>query len=397
VHPDLGLGGAERLVVDAAVWLQAAGHAVTIFTTYHDASRCFAPTRDGTLKVEVHGDILRYPGLSRLRVPLALCRMSALAGSLRNRRNDFDLIFCDLIAHSIPALRAALQKPVVFFCHFPDLLLTPPSGALYRAYRIPIDLLEARGMRAADAILANSNFTRTKCEEAFPDTPASPQVLDPGLDVGFYEGIAPLEDGPVIRLLSVNRFEAPKNLTLAVETLAGLRSLIHSDLFKRVRLVMAGGFDPRLPECAATLDSLKKLASRLNIETQVEFVPNPTDRERKQLLADCRCLLYTPTREHFGLVPIEAMSAARPVIAVNHGGPLETVLDGRTGALRPPTGDAFASAAKPYVEDFALARAHGEAARAHVKSNFSLDRFGSQLETALLKVLGHDRCTGLNS
>ena len=31
-HPDLGIGGAERLVIDAAVGLQKRGHSVTIFT-----------------------------------------------------------------------------------------------------------------------------------------------------------------------------------------------------------------------------------------------------------------------------------------------------------------------------------------------------------------------------
>ena len=39
VHPDLGLGGAERLVVDAAVALKEKGHDVKIFTQFHDANR----------------------------------------------------------------------------------------------------------------------------------------------------------------------------------------------------------------------------------------------------------------------------------------------------------------------------------------------------------------------
>lgn len=47
VHPDLGIGGAERLVVDAAVGLQNLGHDVEIFTSWHDRNHCFEPTRDG--------------------------------------------------------------------------------------------------------------------------------------------------------------------------------------------------------------------------------------------------------------------------------------------------------------------------------------------------------------
>jgi alpha-1,3/alpha-1,6-mannosyltransferase len=387
VHPDLGVGGAERLIVDAAVWLQNAGHLVTIFTTWHDPERCFTPTRDGTLKVEVLGNILRYSAVSRLRVPLVFCRMYALARALENRGDDFDLVLCDLVAHAIPALRAAIKKPIVFYCHFPDLLLNPPSRGLYGLYRIPIDRLEARGMRSADAILTNSRFTCSMCVKAFPDTPAPPEVLHPGIDVSFYEDVRPVQDGNVVGILSVNRFDATKNLNLAVETLANLRALVPPDLFNRVKLVMAGGFDPRLPESAATVDGLKQLASKLDVENQIEFVPNPSDLERKQLLANCRCVIYTPTREHFGLVPLEAMAAARPVIAVNHGGPLETIFDGQTGFLRPPSGVSFAAALQPYIEDSEFARLHGEAARKHVQTNFSLDRFGRGLETILLRTI----------
>jgi alpha-1,3/alpha-1,6-mannosyltransferase len=46
-HPDLGIGGAERLVIDAAVGLQSRGHKVTIFTSYCDPNHCFDEARDG--------------------------------------------------------------------------------------------------------------------------------------------------------------------------------------------------------------------------------------------------------------------------------------------------------------------------------------------------------------
>ena len=47
VHPDLGIGGAERLVIDAAVGLQSAGHKVTILTSHCDPKHCFEEARDG--------------------------------------------------------------------------------------------------------------------------------------------------------------------------------------------------------------------------------------------------------------------------------------------------------------------------------------------------------------
>ena len=41
LHPDLGIGGAERLVVDAAVALCGKGHRVTVMTGHHDRQHCF--------------------------------------------------------------------------------------------------------------------------------------------------------------------------------------------------------------------------------------------------------------------------------------------------------------------------------------------------------------------
>ena len=58
IHPDLGIGGAERLVCDSALALKSSGHTVKIFTSHHDPSHCFAETRDGSLDVEAVGDFL---------------------------------------------------------------------------------------------------------------------------------------------------------------------------------------------------------------------------------------------------------------------------------------------------------------------------------------------------
>ena len=58
LHPDLGIGGAERLVVDAAVALQSKGHSVRMVTAHHDPTHCFEETRDGTLDVSCIGDWL---------------------------------------------------------------------------------------------------------------------------------------------------------------------------------------------------------------------------------------------------------------------------------------------------------------------------------------------------
>ncbi|THC87749.1 hypothetical protein EYZ11_012806 [Aspergillus tanneri] len=56
IHPDLGIGGAERLIIDVALALQARGHRVTIYTSHRDKTHCFEEARDGTLDVRVRGN-----------------------------------------------------------------------------------------------------------------------------------------------------------------------------------------------------------------------------------------------------------------------------------------------------------------------------------------------------
>lgn len=51
LHPDLGIGGAERLVVDAAVALKSQGCSVQIWTAHYDPKHCFSETRDPDLPV----------------------------------------------------------------------------------------------------------------------------------------------------------------------------------------------------------------------------------------------------------------------------------------------------------------------------------------------------------
>jgi len=49
LHPDLGIGGAERLVVDAALALKSTGNNISFITSHHDRSHCFPETIDGSL------------------------------------------------------------------------------------------------------------------------------------------------------------------------------------------------------------------------------------------------------------------------------------------------------------------------------------------------------------
>ena len=75
---------------------------------------------------------------------------------------QFDLIFVDQVSHSIPLLKRFCSKKVLFYCHYPDMLLSPPGGRLKKLYRAPLDSYEEYSTGAADVVMVNSGFTKEK-------------------------------------------------------------------------------------------------------------------------------------------------------------------------------------------------------------------------------------------
>ncbi|PIZ72318.1 glycosyltransferase family 4 protein [Candidatus Peregrinibacteria bacterium CG_4_10_14_0_2_um_filter_43_11] len=64
----------------------------------------------------------------------------------------------------------------------------------------------------------------------------------------------------------------------------------------------------------------------------VEILGSVSDAELADLYANCRGLLF-PQIEDAGIVPLEAMSAGRPVIALSRGGSLDVMEEGKTGVF----------------------------------------------------------------
>ena len=380
VRPGLGIGGAERLVIDAAVELDARGHEVTLFVGDRQEAQ-LDEVKAGRVKVVAVGRKLPAHVAQRLRAPAAILRASWAARALARARPAPDVVVVDLVPHVIPLVRRLVKAPVACYCHFPDLLLTPRRRGFYRIYRAPLDRMEERGLLAADRVLVNSRFTASVVQVTFPRLDAaSLEIVHPGCDV---EPTLPAPWAGEPLILSVNRFDPGKNLPLAVDALAALRERMPATAFAAVRLVLAGHFDERLVETRALGAELLARAARLGLEKQVTLSRSPSDAERRALLARAACLVYTPLAEHFGIVPLEAMAAARPVIAVNRGGPAETIVNGETGWLAAPTPAGFAEALARVFGDVAAARRMGEAGWRHVRANFSRAAFGARMERAL--------------
>ena len=388
LHPELGLGGAERLVVDAALELQQRGHAVTIFTATHDRARAFPETTDGRLDVRVHGARLPTRVAGRLQVACTIARVAWAAGALALVREVFDLVVADVIPYGLPLLRGlravglGSSTKLVYYCHYPDQLLAPRRAGLRRLYRAPFDALEVPSMGVADKVVCNSQFTARALAGLGGGAAA---VVYPGVDIEKHAAVPDLR-GDETTVLVLGRFDRRKNVPLAIDAVARLRATAPA-AFARVSLVVAGGLDPRQPEDAAVAAELTEQARRLGIADKVTLRASPTEAERLDLLARSLCVVHAAIDEHFGLVPVEAMSAGRPVVAVANAGPLETIVDGSTGFLREPNAEAFAGALATLLADPARAAQMGRVARQHAATRFSRHAFGAALEAELMRVV----------
>jgi glycosyltransferase involved in cell wall biosynthesis len=95
----------------------------------------------------------------------------------------------------------------------------------------------------------------------------------------------------------------------------------------------------------------------------VEFLGRLPDYQVEQLLSACRAFVF-PGVEDFGIAPLEAQAAGRPVIAYAAGGALETVVEGVTGLFfREQTADSLTEAVARFDDgdfDCAAIRRHAQ-------------------------------------
>lgn len=294
----------------------------------------------------------------------------------------------------IPVLRWFKSSArVLFYCHFPDKLLTSRENWLKATYRYPLDWLEEKTTGMAHVILVNSKFTANTYMNAFKSLTTQPAVLYPSLNFqAFSAKPEPPRDwfppSTETVFLSINRYERKKNLVLALEALNELKSRRDmSDGWKTVHLIMAGGYDDRVTENVEHYEELRNFTNRNGLDGHVTFLRSFSDSEKLSLLNACTALIYTPSNEHFGICPLEAMYMQRPVIAVNSGGPLESVAHGETGFLCEPTPAAFADAMARFVRDPESSRRMGEMGRQRVIDRFSFEAFTSSLDNIVRQTL----------
>jgi len=348
LHPDLGIGGAEQLVINLALTCKDLGWYVKIFTPSYDPNRAFAPTKDGTLDVEVRGNLFPRRIFGRFHALCEYIRMLLAAIYLVLFGGKFDMIIVDQIPLPIPILN--LRFKTFFYCHFPDKLLCVERKSLIkRVYRFFIDLIEEMTMIFAHMIVVNSKYTQQIFRENFriiSKLRNPPSVVYPCIELKDYDRFGKVNKDDLLKvkglenlsnlnlnktkvIVSLNRYERKKNLNLAVESFNSFMSTRKND-DKNYILILAGGYDVSLNENKEVLENLQ---SYEGFKEKIFFLKNISNDERSIILKTANVVLYTPKNEHFGIVPVEAMYCGAFVIAHKSGGPTESVKDGETGYL----------------------------------------------------------------
>jgi glycosyltransferase involved in cell wall biosynthesis len=214
-----------------------------------------------------------------------------------------------------------------------------PRGALFEAYEHSVAPLLIRAADRVCVLSPDHAESVPYLRRAGARDPAKLVEMPNGVDADLFSpgesdlrdrlGI-PAEAFVVAFVATLDRAHHFKRLDVAIEALARLDD-------PNVHLVVAGGGD--------LLPGFRAAAASAGVADRVHFLNAVPHAELPAILrAADLFLLTTEPPESFGIVLIEAMACALPVIATDYPGVRAVVDDGRTGALV-KRGDAGAVAA----------------------------------------------------
>jgi glycogen(starch) synthase len=322
MYPPHHLGGYELVWQSAVRHLRAAGHAVRVLTTDHREAH-----GTGTEDADVHRELRWYwrehdfprPGLTER---LALERHNAAVFDRHLAEHAPELVsWWAMGGMSLSMIERARRRGLPSNAVVCDdwMLYGPEVDAWTRFFRRRPSLRRFAGYmtgiptRVDLGAIGTALFPseRTKDRALGAVALADPDVCPQGIDRSLFRPAAAGRWG--WRLLYVGRIDPRKGIAIAIEALA--------ELPRETTLTIAGAGD------AVHRAELRRNAAALGLEERVGFLV----RSREALpavYAEADVLVFPVVwEEPWGLVPLEAMSVGRPVVASGRGGSGEYLRD----------------------------------------------------------------------
>ncbi len=152
-----------------------------------------------------------------------------------------------------------------------------------------------------------------------------PAGVTPGV-VYLPSDLGPLREGGQGHVFTASRLDGPKRLDLLV------RAMAHVPVDIPLLIAGTGPEEGRLRALAAA-------------DRRVRFLGFVEDRSLIDLYADALAVAFVPEDEDYGLITLEAMGCATPVVTCHDsGGPTELVADGMSGLVTEPDPAALGAA-----------------------------------------------------
>lgn len=362
-HPAPDGYGADLMLLAALRDLRARGADVTVAVPSHGP--LVARLAEADLRVVrqpfpvLRKALLRPAALVQLvaRAPGDVFRLARL---LRAEAPDVLYVNTLTLPHWIVAARLT-RTPVV--CHVRESEDQLPAW-LQRSLTAPLLL--------CDRAIANSHHTAHHVLRWWPRLAGRLEVVHNGFHFG--PPPAPGRRAPARELLVVGRLNPRKGQDVALRAVRRVH-----DAGWPVRLRVVGTPFPGYEWFEA---DLRRSASELGIADHVTFAGYRDDIPACHARAD---IVLVPSRvEPFGNVAVEALAAARPLVASRVGGLREIVDHGRTGLLVAPDDDeALAGAVIELLADPGRARAMAQHGCREVRSRFCTDAYADGVERVL--------------
>ena len=328
VIPKLVGGGAEQTTLEVGeAFVQAGGTSLVVSSGGSMVEQLIA---DGSEHIELPAES---------KNPLLIAQNARDLAELIRERN-VSIVHARSRAPAWSALQAARKTARPF--------VTPYNG--FYSAKSRLKRLYNSVMVRADAIIANSAFTADHINTEYAGRRyfdlAKVTTIPRGADLSRFapDAIdqakvdqAKAQFGDGLRVLLPGRFTGWKGQRVLVDALAQLKA---DDPDLTFSTVMIG----RMDEKPDYVDALRAQIDEAGLSSLVQLLPATDDLPPWLAAADVVVSASTQP-EAFGRVAVEAQAAGTPIIATAHGGALETVLDGDTGVLIPPSNvEALASA-----------------------------------------------------